>query len=153
MDFQRKSGLIKVKKQISLRNARLLSIKTKSQIYLFIRPISMEHLQQTKGLRPGGIFLLLARQSNGESYLSNLSKRDILIALLIMTKLLFDFYTCHLFGSMYIPLFKFIIPIAFGDREIERNIFQQVCYNFSMNTLLSLCKSLYFCKSTLKASK
>src|SRR5438045_333483 len=103
MDFQRKSGLIKVKKQISLLNAKLLSVETKSQIYLFMRPISMEHLQQTKGLRLGGIFLLLARQSNGESYLSNLSKRDILIALLIMTKLRFNFYTCHLFRSMYIP--------------------------------------------------
>ena len=41
----------------------------------------MEHLQQIKGLNLGGIFLLLAKQSNGESSLSNLSKKDSLIAL------------------------------------------------------------------------
>ena len=37
------------------------------------------------------------------------------MALPITTKLLFGFYICHLFMSMYIPLFKFIIPIG-GSR-------------------------------------
>jgi hypothetical protein len=45
------------------------------------------------------------------------------MALLITTKLLFSFYICHLFVSMYTPLLKFIILIRFNDREIERNIF------------------------------
>jgi hypothetical protein len=127
MDFQRKSGLIKAKKQISLLNAKLLSVETKSQIYLSIKPISMGHLQQINRLNLGGIFLLLAKQSSGESFLSNSSKRVSLMGLLIITKLPFGFFICHLFVSMYIPLFKFIIPIGFGDKRLERNIFLEVC--------------------------
>jgi hypothetical protein len=136
MDFQKGSVLTKEKRQILLLSAKLLFAETRSQIYPFIRPISMEHLQPTNGLNLGGIFLPLAKQSNRESSLSNSSKRDSLMTLLITTKLLFGLFICYLFVSMYTPLFKFITPIGFGDKKLETNIFLQVCYYFNTNTIL-----------------
>jgi len=64
------------------------------------------------------------------------------MALLITTKLLFGFFICYLFVSMYTPLLMFIILIGFDNRKLEINIFLQVCYYFNINTILSLYKKL-----------
>jgi hypothetical protein len=59
---------------------------------------------------------------------------------LTTTRLLFDSSICQLFKSMFIPLFKFTIPIAFGDRELEKSTFLLVCislFYISVKTLIN----------------
>ena len=87
----------------------------------------MDLLQQTKGLNLGGTSLPLAKLSNGESSLKNLNKKGSL-TVLTTTKLLFDLFICQSFKSMFIPLFKFTIPIAFDDRKLEKSISLQASH-------------------------
>jgi len=87
----------------------------------------MDLLQQTKGLNLSGTSLLLAKLSNRESSLNNLNKKGSL-TVLTTTRLLFDSFICQSFKSMFIPLFRFTIPIAFSDKEPEKSIFLQASY-------------------------
>jgi hypothetical protein len=87
----------------------------------------MDLLQQTKGLNLSGTSLPLAKLSNGESSLNNLNKKGS-STVLTTIKLLFDSFICQSFKSMFIPLFKFTIPIAFGNRELKKSIFLQASH-------------------------
>jgi hypothetical protein len=125
MGFQREFVLTREGKQILWQSARLAFVEIKSQIFYFIKRIFIDLLQQTKELNLGGTSLPLAKLSNRESSLKNLNKMGSSMVL-STTKLVFDLFICQSFKSMFIPLFKFTIPIAFDNRKPERSIFLQV---------------------------